>query len=120
MSVIIGLEMLANDAAPIRGRRWALLANHAAVTRDLDPARRVLERSCGAPSLLFAPEHGLEGVAQDMENVVDAREHVRYVGLEAVERHDLVDRAAECALGARTVVADDIENDCVVLESSLL
>lgn len=32
----------------------------------------VLARSCGSPALLFAPEHGLEGVAQDMEGVADA------------------------------------------------
>lgn len=76
MSVITGLELLADDSAPLKERRWALLANHAATTRNLEPARSVLAKSCGAPRLLFAPEHGLEGVAQDMESVVDARDPI--------------------------------------------
>ena len=74
MPVITGLEVLINDPAPIKGRRWGLLANHAAVTSGLQPARSALTRSCGAPALLFAPEHGLEGIAQDMEGVGDHRD----------------------------------------------
>lgn len=74
MAVVSGLEVMADDGAPIRGRRWGLLANHAAVTSGLAPARSAMARSCGAPALLFAPEHGLEGVAQDMEGVGDARD----------------------------------------------
>jgi uncharacterized protein YbbC (DUF1343 family) len=74
MPVITGLEVFIGDPAPIKGRRWGLLANHAAVTSGLEPARSVLNQSCGAPALLFAPEHGLEGIAQDMEGVGDARD----------------------------------------------
>jgi len=56
----------------IAGRRWALLANHAAVTADLDPARVVLAAAgTGKLVRLFAPEHGLDGIAQDMEAVAD-------------------------------------------------
>jgi len=69
--VTTGLEILAADPAIIAGRRWALLANHAAVTAKLDPARGVLSEGAGPPTLLFAPEHGLDGVAQDMEAVAD-------------------------------------------------
>ena len=71
MTVLPGLEVLMRDPSPVAGRRWALLANHAAVTIGLEPARSALTRAAGAPALLFAPEHGLEGVAQDMEGVVD-------------------------------------------------
>ena len=69
--VTTGLEILAAEPDVLKGRRWALLANHAAVDSTLEPARSVLGRAAGAPHLLFAPEHGLEGVAQDMEAVGD-------------------------------------------------
>lgn len=72
--VTTGLEILAADPDLLRGRKWALLANHAAVTPELDPARGVLARAAGSPTLLFAPEHGLDGVAQDMEAVEDERD----------------------------------------------
>jgi len=62
-------------------RQWALLANHAAVTPDLRPARAVLREAVTGPLIrLFAPEHGLDGVAQDMEAVVDGRDPI--TGLE--------------------------------------
>jgi uncharacterized protein YbbC (DUF1343 family) len=67
-----GLEVVLDDPALIGGRPWALLANHAAVTTDLMPARVALGGSLAGPMVrLFAPEHGLEGVAQDMESVAD-------------------------------------------------
>lgn len=74
--VTTGLEVLAAAPDVIAGRRWALLANHAAVTSQLEPARSRLTVSAGAPTLLFAPEHGLDGVAQDMEPVEDERDRV--------------------------------------------
>lgn len=67
-----GLEVLIETPELIGGRSWALLANQAAVTADLDPARAVLQAVIPGPlELLFAPEHGLDGVAQDMEAVAD-------------------------------------------------
>lgn len=76
--VISGLEVLAGDPALLSGRRWALVANQAAVTRSLRPAWQVL---AGAGTLvrLFAPEHGLWGVAQDMEAVDEERHDGRVV-----------------------------------------
>jgi len=74
--VTTGLEILVAEPAIIKGRRWSLLANHAAVTSSLDPARVVLAEAAGPPILLFAPEHGLDGVAQDMEAVEDERDVV--------------------------------------------
>lgn len=68
-----GLEVLLETPELIGGRRWALLANHASVTSDLDPARVVLQAVDPGPLVrLFAPEHGLDGVAQDMESISDA------------------------------------------------
>ncbi len=69
--VATGLDVVVSDPALVAGRRWALLANHAAVTAALDPARTALNGVAGAPVRLFAPEHGLDGVAQDMEAVSD-------------------------------------------------
>jgi len=70
--VVTGLEVLLETPELIAGRRWALLANHAAVTADLDPARVVLAAAgTGKLVRLFAPEHGLDGIAQDMEAVAD-------------------------------------------------
>jgi len=66
--VVTGLEVLLETPELIAGRRWALLANQSAVTADLNPAREVLVAAgAGEPVRLFAPEHGLDGVAQDME-----------------------------------------------------
>ncbi len=66
-----GLDRLVADPVLLAGRRWALLANQAAVTAGLEPARAALAAVAGPPEVLFAPEHGLDGVAQDMEAVAD-------------------------------------------------
>jgi len=66
------LEVLAADPSLLAGRRFAVLANQASVTGRLEPAWRVLAGCGGTLVRLFAPEHGLYGVAQDMEAVDDA------------------------------------------------
>ena len=72
-----GLEVLLETPELIGGRRWALLANQAAVTADLDPARIALQAVGAGPLVrLFAPEHGLDCVAQDMEAVADLRDEL--------------------------------------------
>ncbi len=58
----------------LAGRRFALLANQASVTSGLVPAWRALAGIGGRLLRIFAPEHGLWGVAQDMEAVVEERE----------------------------------------------
>jgi uncharacterized protein YbbC (DUF1343 family) len=76
-NVISGLEVLAATPELVGGRPWGLLANHAAVTAAFEPARAVLAAAGLGPLVrLFAPEHGLDGTAQDMEAVVDARDPV--------------------------------------------
>ena len=75
--VLPGLEVLVESPALVGDRPWALLSNHAAVTSSLDPARTVLRAALHGPLvLLYAPEHGLDGVAQDMEAVADERDPV--------------------------------------------
>jgi len=71
MTVWSGLDILLEDPACLAGRRWALLSNQASVSSGLEPARLALARKAGAPELLLAPEHGLDGIAQDMESVGD-------------------------------------------------
>lgn len=70
--ITTGLDVLAETPELIGGRAWALLANQATVTADLDPAREVLSKMDAGPlRCLFGPEHGLDGMAQDMEEVGD-------------------------------------------------
>jgi len=84
-----GLERLLGMPEMVRGRRWALLANHAAVTAALDPARVAMaDAGCGTPALLLAPEHGLDGVAQDMESVGDVRDPVTGVPVRSLYGSD--------------------------------
>jgi len=64
-----GLERLLEDPALVRGRRVAVLANQASVTSELEPAWRVVARAGAEVARIFAPEHGLWGIAQDMEAV---------------------------------------------------
>jgi uncharacterized protein YbbC (DUF1343 family) len=77
ITVRTGLEVLADEPGLLAGRRWALLANQAAVDAGLAAARSILPAAgCGLPRRLFAPEHGLDGTAQDMEPVADRRDHM--------------------------------------------
>ena len=48
-----GLEVLIETPELIGGRSWALLANQAAVTADLDSARTVLRPSSGTSGAPF-------------------------------------------------------------------
>jgi uncharacterized protein YbbC (DUF1343 family) len=68
--VIPGLERLQNDSKPVvEGRRVGLLAHPASVTHDLSHALDVLIAAGARVEILFGPEHGLGGEAQDMEAV---------------------------------------------------
>jgi uncharacterized protein YbbC (DUF1343 family) len=69
-----GLDRLLNDPelrAPLRGRRVALLAHPASVTRDLTHALDALT-ACGdlKVTAAFGPQHGLRGDKQD--NMVES------------------------------------------------
>lgn len=67
-----GLDVLLDDPGHVGDRRWAMLANQASVTAAMESARTALQRILpGSLVRLFAPEHGLDGVEQDMETVAD-------------------------------------------------
>jgi len=72
-----GLDRLATHptlGAELRARRVGLLAHPASVDRRLVHARRVLEDMGVRVAVVFGPEHGYGGEAQDMIGVADARD----------------------------------------------
>ena len=75
-----GLERMANGdesvVALVRGKRIGLVAHPASVTSRLEHARDVLMRNGAQIQVLFGPEHGFGGEAQDMIGVADARDVV--------------------------------------------
>ncbi len=66
-----GLEVLLDDVTALRGRRVGLACNHTAVTRKLDHALPMLQASGVPIARVFAPEHGVDALAQDMITVDD-------------------------------------------------
>ncbi len=91
------------DPALVRGRRIAVLANQASVTGELETAWQALCRAGCRPVRLLAPEHGLWGVAQDMEPV--ASEVDPATGLEVVSLYG-TDAAS---LSPEAAVLQDVE-----------
>jgi uncharacterized protein YbbC (DUF1343 family) len=72
-----GLDRLATSAdlaTKLRGSRVALLAHPASVTRELVHVSEVLAQIGVRPTIVFGPEHGYGGEAQDMVGVADARD----------------------------------------------
>src|SRR2546421_12581570 len=66
-----GLEVLrARDFAPLRGLRVGLVTHPAAIDADFRHAADVLAEAPGIRlAVLFGPEHGLRGQAQDLVGV---------------------------------------------------
>jgi uncharacterized protein YbbC (DUF1343 family) len=72
-----GLDRLATHAAlgaELRAARVGLLAHPASVDRRLVHVRRILDDLGVGVVLVFGPEHGYGGEAQDMVGVADARD----------------------------------------------
>lgn len=73
----VGLDRLATEnglAARVRGAKLGLVAHPASVTRELVHVRDVLAGLNARPRIVFGPEHGYGGEAQDMVGVADARD----------------------------------------------
>ena len=72
----VGLDRLphADVLARLRGRRLGVLAHPASVTRDLRHIADVLADLALRPTVLFGPEHGYGGEAQDMIGVDSSRD----------------------------------------------
>src|SRR5579859_7579630 len=72
-----GLDRLATHpelGVELRAARVGLLAHPASVDRRMVHARRVLDALGVNVVLVFGPEHGYGGEAQDMVGVADARD----------------------------------------------
>lgn len=77
LAVRTGLDRLATHpklGAELRASRVGLLAHPASVDRRLVHARRVLDALGVNVAVVFGPEHGYGGEAQDMIGVADARD----------------------------------------------
>lgn len=75
--MLTGLDRLLGSTdllAALARERVALLAHPASVTRDLSHARAALGRTGIEPTIIFGPEHGYGGEAQDMVGVANARD----------------------------------------------
>jgi uncharacterized protein YbbC (DUF1343 family) len=68
------LLALPDRLAALRRERVALLAHPASVTKDVVHVRTALASSDIQPVIIFGPEHGYGGEAQDMIGVSDARD----------------------------------------------
>jgi len=85
-----------------------MLCNQASVTSELEPGRVALSRRLGLPVRLFAPEHGIEAVAQDMEGVEDELDPLTGVAVRSLYGHDAasLEPRKEDLEGIEVVVAD--------------
>lgn len=111
--VATGLDRIAlgdpEALAPIRGRRIGLVAHPASVDRRLRHAIEIL-REVADLRVLFGPEHGFAGTAQDMAPVEGEADHVaepamRVVSLYGTSASDLSPRAEDLR-GLDAVVVD--------------
>ena len=105
-----GLDRLSEEASLVRGARVGLLAHPASVTREMVHVSDVLEALAVRPQLIFGPEHGYGGEAQDMIGVADARD-VRGIpvrSLYGASTDDLVPRPDE--LGAIDLLVIDLQD----------
>ncbi len=72
MKVQSGLDRIAAGEKNLRGRKVALLCHGASVDASLRSTREILEAQGAEIVVIFGPEHGLGGAAQDMIGVEDA------------------------------------------------
>ena len=76
-----GLEVLLDDVERFRGARVGIACNHTAVTRELDHILAKVQSSGLNVVRVFAPEHGVDALAQDMITVDDEGDALRVVSL---------------------------------------
>jgi uncharacterized protein YbbC (DUF1343 family) len=94
--VEFGLDRLLELESRLRGARVGLLCHPASVDRRLRHVRELLADIGVAPAVLFGPEHGYAGAAQDMVGVGDAAHGAtRVVSLYGERLEDLVPQRAD-------------------------
>ncbi len=76
-----GLEVLLDDVSRFRGLRAGICCNHTAVTRELIHVLPALQAAGLNIVRMFAPEHGVDALAQDMITVEDEGDVVPVVSL---------------------------------------
>lgn len=109
----LGLERLLTDAAlrqPLAGRRVALLAHPASVTRDL---RHALDAIATLPDIrltaAFGPQHGLKGDKQD--NMVESDDDVDpQLGIPVFSLYGKVRRPTAAMLDTFDVLLVDLQD----------
>jgi uncharacterized protein YbbC (DUF1343 family) len=107
--MLTGLDRLlasADRLAALRKERVALLAHPASVTRELVHARAALAAAGVEPVVIFGPEHGYGGEAQDMVGVSDARDAsgTRVRSLYGTRFQDLSPRAEDLEKVDRVII----------------
>ena len=93
--MLFGIDRL--TASHIGGRKVALLAHPASVDRELRHVGETLERIDARPRIIFGPEHGYGGEAQDMIGVDDAKDArgTPVKSLYGANFEDLIPKAAD-------------------------
>ena len=76
-----GLEVFLDDVNRWQGARIGICCNHTAVTRDLEHILPAVQRSGLSVARMFAPEHGVDALAQDMITVEDEGSRVPVISL---------------------------------------
>lgn len=108
-TVRTGLDRLpTHDAAAglLRGKRVGVLGHAASCGTDLVPILDRLQAMGITPAIVFGPEHGFGGAAQDMIGVDDATDGAgtRIVSLYGDREEDLVPKGADLAGLDRLVI----------------
>jgi uncharacterized protein YbbC (DUF1343 family) len=107
-----GIDRLLSDAslrAPLRGRRVALLAHPASVTRDLTHSMDALAAAGVTLSAAFGPQHGLRGDKQDnMVESPDFRDPVH--GIPVFSLYGEVRRPTSAMLDSFDVILVDLQD----------
>jgi uncharacterized protein YbbC (DUF1343 family) len=76
-----GLEVFLDDIGGVADARLGICCNHTAVTRDLVHILPAVQRAGLKVDRMFAPEHGVDALAQDMITVADEGDRLRVVSL---------------------------------------
>jgi uncharacterized protein YbbC (DUF1343 family) len=99
----LGVDVLLRDPSRLRGKRVAILSHQAGLTSDL--RRTVDVIPC---DVIFGPEHGFWGVAQDMEGTaLESDEHTSKPIVSLYEKHSVDADARELCEAKKKLWPDE-------------